>query len=251
MTDKTHKLTLLIAVFVLAYTSATAQYKSNATYGVKAFAGLCKITELPKMLISEGCYSGYSFTEDFRPSFSASIFLSYSIPHSPIGLEGRISYDAIKARTTYSDIEKFTYTIDTKFQTIGVSAHVKGYVFKGLYLSAGIGNGWNLTKNILSYSSNSSEMDWSDFYVPTDEETADEFAEAFSGNGLAYLPLALGYEFPKGLNVEAIYHRGLNDVITTHTNHHDFGETDNRINSFGMLVGWGFPMDSPDKHKHR
>ena len=157
----------------------------------------------------------------------------------------------MNARTTYSDTENFTYTVDAKFQTIGASAHVKGYVFKGLYLSAGIGYGWNLTKNILSYSSNSSEMDWGDFHVPTDEETADEFAEAFSGNVLVYLPLALGYEFPKGLNVEAIYHRGLNDVMTTHTNRHDFGEADNRINSFGLLVGWGFPMDNPDKHRRR
>ena len=63
--------------------------------------------------------------------------------------------------------------------------------------------------------------------------------------------MALGYEFPKGLNVEAIYRKGLNDVITTHTNRHDFGEADNRINSFGLLVGWGFPMDNPDKHRRR
>ena len=229
----------------------SAQYKSDAIVGVRAGAGLSKVTEIPKMLVSEGYYSGYRFTEDFRPSFSASIFLSYSIPHSPICLEGRISYDALNASTTYNDIENFTYTVDVKFQTIGASAHVKGYVFKGLYLSAGIGYGWNLTSDNFSYSSNSSEIDWGDSYVPSDEETAEEFSEAFSGNGSVYLPLALGYEFPLGLNVEAIYHRGLNDVITTRTNRHDFGEADNRINSFGLLVGWGFPMDSPDKHKRR
>ena len=229
----------------------SAQYKSDAIVGVRAGAGLSKVTEIPKMLVSEGYYSGYRFTEDFRPSFSASIFLSYSIPHSPICLEGRISYDALNASTTYNDIENFTYTVDAKFQTIGASAHVKGYVFKGLYLSAGIGYGWNLTSDNFSYSSNSSEIDWGDSYVPSDEETAEEFSEAFSENGSVYLPLALGYEFPKGLNVEAIYHRGLNDVITTHTNRHDFGEADNRINSFGLLVGWGFPMDNPDKHRRR
>ena len=229
----------------------SAQYKSDAIVGVRAGAGLSKVTEIPKMLVSEGYYSGYRFTEDFRPSFSASIFLSYSIPHSPICLEGRISYDALNASTTYNDIENFTYTVDAKFQTIGASAHVKGYVFKGLYLSAGIGYGWNLTSVNFSYSSNSSEIDWGDSYVPSDEETAEEFSEAFSENGSVYLPLALGYEFPKGLNVEAIYHRGLNDVMTTHTNRHDFGEADNRINSFGLLVGWGFPMDSPDKHRRR
>ena len=91
---------MLLFAFVLTYASATAQYKSDATFGVKAGVSLSKISELPKMLVSEGYYSGYSFTEDFRPSFSASIFLSYKIPQSPIGLEGRISYDAINTCAT-------------------------------------------------------------------------------------------------------------------------------------------------------
>lgn len=242
---------LFIVALSCVYASATAQYKSDATYGVKAGASLSKITELPNTLISEGYYSGYSFTEDLRPSFSASIFLSYKIPQSPIGLEGRISYDAINTRTTYDDIEGFTYTVDAKFQTVGASAHIKGYAFKGLYLSTGIGYGWNITKDIFSYTSNSSEIDWGYFYVPSDEETANELAETFPANGNVYLPLALGYEFPMGMNVEAFYRHGLSDVITTHPNRHDFGETDNRLNSFGMLVGWGLPMDNPDKHRRR
>lgn len=246
-----HKVFLLTLVFVLMSIDLSAQYKSDATVGVRAGAGLSKVTEIPKMLVSEGYYSGYSFTDDFRPSITTNIFLSYKIPQSPIGIEGRIAYDAMNARTTYSDIENFTYTVDVKFQTIGASAHVKGYAYKGLYLSAGIGYGWNLTSDNFSYSSNSSEIDWGDSYVPSDEETAEEFSEAFSGNGSVYLPLALGYEFPLGLNVEAFYRKGLNDVITTRTNRHDFGDTDNRINSFGLLVGWGFPMDNPDKHRRR
>lgn len=242
---------LLSIVLTLVEVSSVAQYKSDAIVGVRAGAGLSKVTEIPKMLVSEGYYSGYSFSDDFRLSITANIFLSYKIPQSPIGIEGRIAYDAMNARTTYSDIENFTYTVDVKFQTIGASAHIKGYVYKGLYLSAGIGYGWNLTSDNFSYSSNSSEIDWGDSYVPSDEETAEEFSEAFSGNGSVYLPLALGYEFPLGLNVEAFYRKGLNDVITTRTNRHDFGDTDNRINSFGLLVGWGFPMDNPDKHRRR
>ena len=246
-----HGFIILSVVFMLAEASMTAQYKSDATYGVKAGVSLSKVTEIPKMLVSEGYYSGYSFTDDFQPSISTSVFLSYQIPQSPVGIEARVEYDAIKARTTYSDIEKFTYTIDTKFQTIGASAHVKGYAYKGLYLSAGIGYGWNLTSNSFSYSSNSSEIDWGDSHVPSDDETVEELAEAFCGNGLVYLPLALGYELPLGLNFEAFYRIGLNDVITTRANRHDFGEADNRIDSFGLLVGWGFPMDNPDKHKRR
>lgn len=88
-------------------------------------------------------------------------------------------------------------------------------------------------------------------HVPTDEETTDEFTEAFGGNGLVYLPLSIGYELPLGLTIEAFYRRGLNDVVSTRTNRHDFGENDNRINSFGLLIGWGLPMDNPDKHKRR
>lgn len=250
-TTSTHKPLIFSLAFVLACVTATAQYKSDATYGVKAGAGLSNMTGISMMLVSEGYYSGYSFTEDFRPSFSASIFLSYKIPQSPIGLEGHISYDAVNTRATYDDTEGFTYTIDAKLRTVGASAHIKGYAHKGLYLSAGIGYGWNLTKDIFSYNSNSSDMDWGDLYVPTDKETTDELAEAFAGNGSAYLPLALGYEFPMGMNVEAFYRHGLSDVITTRANRHDFGEADNRLDTFGMLVGWGLPMDSPDKRRRR
>lgn len=74
MTSRTHKSIPLIAVLVLACACAIAQYKSDATYGVKTGENLSKITELPKTLISEGYYSGSNFTEDFRPSSSTSIF---------------------------------------------------------------------------------------------------------------------------------------------------------------------------------
>lgn len=242
---------LLSIVLTLVEVSSVAQYKSDAIVGVRAGAGVSKVTEIPKMLVSEGYYSGYSFTDDFRPSITANIFLSYKIPQSPIGIEGRVSYDAINTRTTYNDVEKFTYTVDGRIQTVGASAHVKGYAYKGLFLSAGIGYGWNLTSGIFSYSSNSSEIDWGESHVPTDEETTDEFTEAFGGNELVYLPLSIEYELPLGLTIEAFYRRGLNDVVSTRTNRHDFGESDNRINSFGLLIGWGLPMDNPDKHKRR
>ena len=227
----------------------SAQYRSDAIVGIRAGASLSKVTEMSKMLVSEGFYSGYSFTDEIRPSIAANIFLSYRIPQSPIGIEGRVTYDAINARTTYSDVEKFTYTIDTQFQTIGASAHIKGYAYKGLYLSVGIGFGWNLTSDNFTYSS--AEKDWGDYHVPTDKETTAEFSEAFRGNGSIYLPLALGYELPFGLNLEAFYRKGLNDAIDTRTNRHDFGDSDNRINSFGLLVGWGLPMDKPNKHNHK
>ena len=238
-------------ILSLAGGEIAAQYKSDANFGVKAGAIFSKISGIGDMLVSEGFYSGYSFTDDFRPSVSANIFFSYSIPRTPVGLEARISYDGVNSRTNYSDIEGFSYTLSTKFQTLGSSAHIKGYTYKGLYASVGIGYGWCLGSNNFRYSSNSSEIDWGEASVPTDDETADEIAESFSCNGLVYLPLAVGYEFSSGLNIEAFYRRGLNDVISTLTNRHDFGEADNKLNSFGILVGWDFAMDKPDKRRNR
>lgn len=66
----------------------SAQYKSDATVGVRAGAGLSKVTEIPKMLVSEGYYSGYSFTDDFRPSIIANIFLSFKYRNRQLGLRG-------------------------------------------------------------------------------------------------------------------------------------------------------------------
>lgn len=246
-------LNLLATCFALALTCAiaSAQYKSDAMVGVRGGVAACKMMGVPKMLVSEGYYSGYTFSEDCGVCPTADIFFSYTIRNAPIGLEARFNYDQLKGSATYDDIEGFTYTTESTFHTIGASAHVKGYAYKGLYLSVGIGYCWNLTPGKFTYSSNSGDMDWGGKEVPTDMETAEEFAEAFGGNGSVFLPLALGYELPNSLSLEAFYHRGLNDVVATRANRHDFGETDNRISSFGIVVGWGFPMDTPDKHRHR
>lgn len=204
-----------------------------------------------RSLVSEGFYSGYSFSEEMRVAYSAGLFLSYKIPHSFIGLEARMAYDAHNSRTEYKDIKNFKYTIDAKFQAIGASAHVRGYIFKGLYISAGIGYGWNIRDDAFSYSSNSKDIDWGDSHVPSDKETSDEINEAFSPNGLVYLPLSVGYEHPLGFCVELFYRKSLNDVVSTNVNRHDFGEADNRIDSFGLLLGWSVPMDSVGNHKRR
>ncbi len=187
-----HRALIVPIILSLAGRDVAAQYKSDATFGVRAGAVFSKISGVGEMLVSEGFYSGYSFTDDFRPSVSANIFFSYRIPQTPIGLEARISYDGINSRTAYSDIEGFAYTLESKFQTLGASAHIKGYAYKGLYLSAGIGYGWNLSSGGFSYSSNSASMDWGVATVPTDEETADEIVEAFRCNGIVYLPLSVG-----------------------------------------------------------
>ena len=234
---------MLSAFLTLASLSASAQYKSDAMVGVRAGVSMGKMTGVPDMLVSKGVYSGYSFSEDRCACPSAGVFLSYRIPKSPLGLEARISYDQLNSSTTYSDIEGFTYTMESMFHTVGASAHIKVYPYKGLYLAGGIGYGWNLTPDKFTYKSNSEDMDWGDFDVPTDEETQDEIVQAFHGNSTVHVPLALGYDFPIGLNIEAQYLLGLNDMLATSTNRHDFGDTDNRQNLFGLLVGWAWPVE--------
>ncbi|MDY4521801.1 MAG: outer membrane beta-barrel protein [Bacteroidales bacterium] len=241
----------IVLLFILVLTNITskAQYKSDATYGIKVGAMLSKISNVEHMLISEGYYSGYNFSYDYRPSPSASLFFSYKVPHTIIGLEARLSYDAINARATYSDIHSFHYSTDIKLHTLGALTHIKLYTFKGLHIAAGIGYGWNLSGNCFKYSSNSKEIDWGSCIVPSDSDMEEEFVKAFSANGVVYMPLTIGYEFPKGMSLEVFYRKGLNDVIATHSNRHDFGEVDNRINSLGLMVGWGLPMAKPEKHR--
>lgn len=219
--------------------------------GVRGGVSACKMMGVPKMLVSEGYYSGYTFSEDYGVCPAAGIFFSYTIRNAPVGLEARFNYDQLKGSATYDDIEGFTYTTEATFHAIGASAHIKGYAYKGFYLSVGIGYCWNLTPGKFTYSSNSGDMDWGGQEVPTDRETAEELAEAFSGNGCVFLPLALGYELPNSMSLEVFYRRGLNDAVATHANRHDFGDANNRINAFGIVVGWGFPMDALDKHRHR
>lgn len=248
---QTSQVILLSSLFVLSSPAAAAQYKSDAMFGVRAGAQASKMTGVPGMLVSEGFYSGYEFTEEYSACPSACVFLSYAIHGTPVGLEARLNYDMLKARTTYDDVEGLTYTTEATFHTIGASAHIKAHPHKGLYLSAGIGCGWNLTPGNFSYSSNSADMDWGDAEVPTDEETAAELSEAFCGNGVVYLPLAIGYESRLGLSVEALWRVGLNDAVTTRPNRHDFGETENRVTTLGLLVGYAIPMDTPDRRRRR
>lgn len=171
--------------------------------GVRGGVSVCKMMGVPKMLVSEGYYSGYTFSEDYSVCPAAGIFFSYTIRNAPVGLEARFNYDQLKGSATYDDIEGFTYTTEATFHAIGASAHIKGYAYKGFYLSVGIGYCWNLILGKFTYSSNSGDMDWGGQEVPTDRETAEELAEAFSGNGCVFLPLALGYELPNSMSLEA------------------------------------------------
>ena len=92
MTHHTRRVLIFPIILSLAGGEIAAQYKSNSNFGVKAGVCLSKISGIGDMLVSESFYSGYSFTDDFRPSVSANIFFSYQVPRTPIGLEARISY---------------------------------------------------------------------------------------------------------------------------------------------------------------
>lgn len=107
---KTSHSILLSSLFVLSSPAATAQYKSDAMFGVRAGAQASKMTGVPGMLVSEGYYSGYEFTEKYSACPSACIFFSYAIHGTPVGLE---------TRTTYDDVESLTYTAEAAFHTIG------------------------------------------------------------------------------------------------------------------------------------
>ncbi len=227
-----------------------AQYSSNLMFGIKAGVASSLISELSPIFVSEDYYSGYSFEENKLIKPTALLFMNYRIDPSPIALEGQVSYYQQATDLIYSDIKDFTYTAKFQYHYLGVGAYIKTNVVKGFNVGVGLRMGINLSPENLTYTSNASEISWGDNDVPpSDSETQLELRSVVKGLNSTDLGFIASYEFGRGLSVDISYYKGLNDMVETLVNRHDFINPTNKASSFQLTVGYAIMMDKNKNDK--
>lgn len=227
-----------------------AQYSSNLMFGIKAGATRSLISELSPIFVSEDYYSGYSFEENKLIKPTALLFVNYRIDPSRIALEGQVGYYQQATDLIYSDREDYTYTAKFQYHFLGVGAYIKTNVVKGFNVGVGLRMGINLSPENLLYTSNASEISWGNNDVPpSDSETQLELRSVIKGLNSTDFGIIGSYEFGMGLSVDISYYKGLNDMVETLVNRHDFIDPKNNISSFQLTVGYAITMDKNKKDK--
>lgn len=239
-------------LFLLCGTSAAsrAQYSSNLMFGIKAGATRSLIVELPPIFVSEDYYTGYTFAENELIQPTALLFVNYRIDPSRIALEGQVSYYQQATDLIYSDIKDFTYSTKFRYHYLGVGAYIKTNLVKGFNIGVGLRMGINLSPENITYKSNASEISWGDNVAPpSDSETQLELRSVIKGLNCTDFGIIGSYEFGMGLSVDVSYYKGLNDMVETMVNRHDFINPKNKASSFQLTVGYAITMDKNKKDK--
>lgn len=227
-----------------------AQYSSNLMFGIKAGATSSSITKLAPILVSEDYYTNYSFQENSFIKPAALLFMNYRIDPSPIALEGQLGYYQQATDLVYNDIKDFTYTTKFQYHFLGVGAYIKTNIIKGFNVGVGLRMGINLSPENLAYTSNASEISWGEKAPPPpDDETQLEMRSVIKGLNSTDFGITGSYEFKMGLSIDISYYHGLNDMVETLVNRHNFINPQNLASSFQLTVGYAIIMDKNEKDK--
>ena len=232
MRNRVVKYTLMVLVWSVADVAAIAQTSDGVfTTGVRAGANHVSMTNLKQTFCTDDNQPLYELSEKRHITPTVSIVAQYRFPISLVAVEGNISYCQ-----TRSEIEKKTTrnteTYDIKLNHIMLSAGAKVYPVKGAFAKATIGAGPCLN------SSTCVRYDATGVTNAAKMQVEEHISQTVKGRTLVRADLALGYDFPMGLTVEAFYGKCLVDLLEVGINGYGFSEQRNDSQYIGMGVGW-------------
>lgn len=232
MRNRVVKYALMLIIWSLAKVAATAQNTDGVfTIGVRAGANHTSITNLKPTFCADENQPTYELSEKQYATPIVTIIAQYRFPISLVAVEGSIGYCQ-----TRSEIEKSTTrnteTYDIKLNHIMLSAGAKVYPVKGAFAKAAIGAGPCLN------SSTCVKYDATGVTNAAKMQVEEHINQTIKGRTLVRADLALGYDFPMGLTIEAFYGKGLVDLLEVSVNGYGISEQRNDSRYIGMSAGW-------------
>jgi hypothetical protein len=231
-----------LLIVLLVSNNITAQRKSNnddnyIQAGIKAGAGYTGISDLSKMLVSESYYTGYTFTNNGKLSFTGGLYFNYKFKESISAFYAEVSYSQLGSILHYSDVNELEYDLEIKYDYINLDFWYKAYLFGSLNVGLGPRIGFNLTPEGLFYTSNGEAI-----YGP-DIRIQQQMRDVLKGKTNFSIGLSLGYELPFGLSIDARYYFGISDVIETEVNSFHFIENKNKSHVLQVTLGYAIPYN--------
>jgi len=229
---------LLVVLLTITGVTALAQRSREDNYlqaGIKAGAGYSQITDLSKMLVSESYYTGYTFSDYGKYSFTGGLYINYKFKESISAFYAEFSYSQLGSRLHYSDINELEYDFEIKYNYLNLDFWYKAYFLPGLHAGVGPRVGFNLTPGGLYYTSNGE-----DIYGP-DIRIQQQMRDVLKGRTSFALGIGLGYELANGISIDARYYFGISDLIETEVNSFHFIENNNAGRVLQITVGYAIP----------
>lgn len=226
------KYALALYVCSLTHIVAMAQRSEGVfTAGLRAGANYVGMANMKQTFSSDENQPTYELNETAHVTPTVTVAAQYRFPISLVAVEGGISFCQ-----TRSEIEKRasrnTETYDIKLNHILLSVGAKVYPVKGAFAKVAIGAGPCLNStSCITYDgtgmTNAAKM-----------QVAEHISQTIKGRTLARADVALGYDFPSGLTIEAFYEKGLVDLLEVSVNGYGFSEQRNDSQYIGLSVGW-------------
>ena len=220
--------------------SISAQYKHTAMFGIKAGVSYSAMSDLSAILVSEGYYSNYNFSDASMVAPSASLFFHYRPTKICLGMEADVVYYQQGSSITYTDINTLEYTVDFRYHYAGFGVYLKVYPVAGLHLDLGGRVGFCLTPEHITYTSNQEDEIFNRFHYETVEATQTALRDKLKGKTDIGIGGSLGYEFPAGVSLQLAYHYSVLDLIRTEYNLYNWTETPNHAHQIQFSVGYAF-----------
>lgn len=226
------KYAMALSLCCLTNTETVAQHTDGVfTTGLRAGANHVSVTNLKQTFCTDENQPVYELSEKQYITPTVAVVAQYRFPISLVAVEGNISYCQTKSK-----IEKKTTrnseTYDIKLNHIILSAGAKVYPVKGAFAKASIGAGPCLN------STSCVKYDATGMTNAARMQVEEHISQTVKGRTLVRADLAIGYDFPTGLTLEAFYGKCLVDLIEVSVNNYGFTEGRNDSQYIGMSVGW-------------
>lgn len=211
------------------------------TIGFHVGAGVSSIDNISGMLESGDVRPDYSWKKknDILPV--ADLYAEYM--RGRIGIIGEVGYYTQGKKLTKNSVrETEKYTFLYHYASLGI--YMRMYCYKGFYI--GFGGRYSINMSPRSIQYETSKFSSYRFYA---NQTQTHLRETFSGKSEISPGVLVGCEFRNGLLLEAAYHFGAKDMISTGTNKYGYTERKNTTNIFEFKIGYIITIFNYEKER--
>jgi hypothetical protein len=232
--------TLCMVLLTIIRIEAQPRKKTDNNFlqlGIKAGAVYTRINDLPKMLVSESYYTGYTFENSSQWGFTGGIYLNYKLKESISAIYSEVSYSRLGNNLYYSDINDFSYDFVVKYNYVNLELWYKAYIFGGLNFGTGPRLGFNLSPRDIYYTSNGEDQFGPDIRIQQ------QMRDVLTGRINFSVGISAGYEFNFGISMDVRYYYGISDVMETEINNFHFIENHNNSHVLQFTIGYAIPYE--------
>jgi hypothetical protein len=203
------------------------------------------ISNIPQAIIPD-IYSEntYKTTNIKKFGFTGGVNAEFR-PRDYFAVGSGVSFSKRAGGYQYEDIEGLEYDMNFNYWYTGLDIYTK-LIFKGAYAKLGFQTSLNIQSENIRYQHSPETLYGSSLAVQQ------ELRQVLKGKPDMGFVGGLGYEYEfqetkNGMFIDVSYYYGLGDIIQTNANGYGFIDTDNRVQSAQVTLGFLFTLNESNR----